>query len=214
MSRIIDSKLSELSTLIYEMGGLAYQAVSMAVEENLHGGDSYNSIREISDMLIMLADQIEDKAFEIIVRFQPVASDLRMIKSYMKISYDFTRFGRYALDISYINRRFGGLKECKEWVHSYILEVGERVLNMMKISIEALKSQKIEVAKSVAEMEDDVDRLCYDFLDKIVGDRAVESKNIVSSVLIIRYIERIADHVAYICESIIYALTGRKEFLR
>lgn len=214
MSRMIDSKLRELSTLIYGMGDLAYQAVSMAIEENLHGGESYHRIREISDTLIILADQTEDKAFEIIARFQPVASDLRTIKSYMKISYDFTRFGRYALDISYINRRFGGLKECEEWVHSYIVEISEKVLDMMKIVIEALKSQKTEVAKSVSDIEKDVDKLCFDFLDKMIGDRTIESRIIVSSVLTIRYFERIADHVAYICESIIYALTGRKEFLR
>lgn len=214
MSRIIDSKLRELLTLIYGMGDLAYQAVSMAVDENLCGGETYHRIREISDMLIMLADQVEDKAFEIIARFQPVASDLRAIKSYVKISYDFTRFGRYALDISYINRRFGGLKECEEWVRLYIIEMSEKVLNMMKISIEALKSQRMEVAKSVLEIEEDVDKLCFDFLDKIIGDKTIESKIIVSSVLTMRYFERIADHAAYICESIIYALTGRKEFLR
>lgn len=214
MGRIIDSKIEELSALLYRMGDLAYRAVSMAIEESFSGEDMYGRIREISDTLIMLAEQIEDKAFEIIARFQPVASDLRTIKSYMKISYDFTRFGRYALDISYLNKRFGGLKMGTEWIKIYVMQMGEKVLGIMKTSIEALKNKSLEVAKSVTHMEREIDKLYLDFLDRIIGEKEIESKTIVSSVLIIRYFERIADHATYICESLIYALTGRREFLR
>jgi len=55
--------------------------------------EAYNEILEMSDALVAMADRVEDKAFELIARFQPVASDLRTIKSYMKIAYDFARFG-------------------------------------------------------------------------------------------------------------------------
>lgn len=214
MSRIIDLKLNELTSLIYKMGDLAYQAVSMAIEESLNGGCLYDKIVEISDMLIMLAEQVEDEAFEIIVRFQPVASDLRIIKSYIKISYDFTRFGRYALDISYVNRYFGGLKDGEGWVRSYVVDMSGKVLYMMKVGMDALRNQKVGLARSVSEIEKDIDELYFNFLDKIIGEKNIDSRIIISSVLIIRYLERVADHAAYVCESIIYALTGKKEFLR
>ncbi|MEM4981851.1 MAG: hypothetical protein QXI48_07515, partial [Candidatus Bathyarchaeia archaeon] len=74
MSRIIDSELEELRALVYRMGDLAYQAVSMAIEESFRGGDLYHKIQGISDMLVILAEHVEDKTFEIIARFQPVAS--------------------------------------------------------------------------------------------------------------------------------------------
>jgi len=45
-------------------------------------------------------------------------------------------------------------------------------------------------------------------------EKETENRTIISSTLMVRYFERIADHAAYICESLIYALTGRKEFLR
>ncbi|MCR8455954.1 MAG: PhoU domain-containing protein [Candidatus Korarchaeota archaeon] len=214
MSRIIDSELEELRALVYRMGDLAYQAVSMAIEESFRGGDLYHKIQGISDMLVILAEHVEDKTFEIIARFQPVASDLRAVKSYMKISYDFTRFGRYALDISYLNKRFGGLKESIEWIRAYTMEMGEKVLVMMKISIEALKGKNIETARSITEIEKEVDKLYFNFLDRIIEEKNVESRIIISSALIVRYFERIADHAAYICESLIYALTGRKELFR
>lgn len=214
MSRMIDSKLRELGALVYRMGDLAYQAVSMAIEESFHGGDLYHRIREISDMLITLAEQAEDKAFEIIARFQPVASDLRTIKSYMKISYDFTRFGRYALDISYLNRRFGGLRESVGWIRTQAAEMGEKVLVMMRTSIEALRSRSVEAARGISGIEREVDELYLDFLDRMMEERGVEGRIVISSVLIVRYFERIADHATYVCESLIYALTGRREFLR
>lgn len=214
MSRIIDFNLEELRALVYRMGDLAYQVVFMAIEESFRGEDLYHSIREASDTLVILAEQVEDKAFEIIARFQPVASDLRAIKSYMKISYDFTRFGRYALDISYLNKHFGGLKESIEWIRIYTMEMGEKVLAIMKASIDALKGGNIEAARRISEMEKEVDELYFNFLDKIIGEKNIESRIVVLSALIVRYFERIADHAAYICESLIYALTGRKEFLR
>lgn len=214
MGRIIDAGLRDLSTIIHKMNHLAYQAVSMAIHESLNDGDLYDRIKDASDILILLADQVEDKVFEIIVRFQPVASDLREIKSYMKISYDLARIGRYALDISHVNKLFGGLKKSEEWIRSHTANMGIKVLDMMKISIEALEGQKPEIARSVSEIENFVDELYLNFLDKIIYDKNIENKIIVSSVLTIRYLERIADHVAYICESIIYTLTGKKEILR
>jgi len=98
MSRIIDAGLEELSTMLHRMGELTYDAISVSLDGCLHDVGVYARVSEMSDMLVSMADQVEDKTFELIARFQPVASDLRTIKSYMKIAYDFARYGRYALD--------------------------------------------------------------------------------------------------------------------
>ncbi|MEM2168341.1 MAG: PhoU domain-containing protein [Candidatus Bathyarchaeia archaeon] len=82
----------------------------------------------------------------------------------MKISYDFTRFGRYALDISYLNRRFGGLKESTGWLRAYAMEMSEKVLIMMKTSIEAIRGRNIEAARSISEMEKEIDKFYFNFL--------------------------------------------------
>ncbi|MEM1546465.1 MAG: PhoU domain-containing protein [Candidatus Methanomethylicia archaeon] len=108
MSRIIDSGLEELSVTLHKMGELAYRIVLSAISECIQNRQAYNEVRKMADALVLMADNIEDKAFELIARFQPVASDLRTIKSYMKIAYDFVRFGRYALDMSYANQKLDG----------------------------------------------------------------------------------------------------------
>jgi len=63
---------------------------------NLSTTEIRNKVREASNFLMILADQVEDKAVEIMLKFQPVASDLRMVKTFTRISYDLARLGRYA----------------------------------------------------------------------------------------------------------------------
>jgi phosphate transport system protein len=213
MSRIMNSGLEELSAALYRMGELAHRAVLTALLECLNGREAYKEVLEMADTLVAMADHVEDKAFELIARFQPVASDLRTIKSYMKIAYDFARFGRYALDISFANKRLGGLRNCGEWINSYVKGMGEKALEMVGLSIESLKSHNTQFAVKISEKEKEVDKMYFEFLDKLIKSGAT-TKCTVSSVLIVRYLERIADHATYICESIIYIATGQKEVLR
>jgi phosphate transport system protein len=213
MSRIIDTGLEELSATLYRMGELAHRAVLTALLECLERREAYKEVREMADTLLAMADRIEDKAFELIARFQPVASDLRTIKSYMKIAYDFARFGRYALDISFINKRLGGLRNCEEWINSHVKNMSEKALEMVRLSIESLKSHDTQLAEKISGKEKEVDKIYFEFLDKLIKSGAT-TKCAVSSVLIVRYLERIADHATYICESIIYIATGQKVVLR
>jgi phosphate transport system protein len=210
----MDTGLEELAALLHRMGELTYEAISSSIDGCLHDKKVYARVHEISDSLVLVADQVEDKAFELIARFQPVASDLRTIKSYMKISYDFARYGRYALDISHICERLGGLEKCEPWILQYIEEMSEKVVYMVRISIDSLRDHNTELAKSVAKIEPEVDKMYFEFLDKLIEKAHVASRCIISSVLTIRYLERIADHATYVCESIIYLATGQKVIFR
>jgi len=214
LSRIIDSGLEELSATLHKMSELAYHTVLTAIMECVENKQAYNEIREMSDILVLMADDVEDKAFELIARFQPVASDLRTIKSYMKIAYDFARFGRYALDMSYANQKLGGIRNCETWILTHIKEMGEKALKMISLSATSLRSYDQQLAEKIAQMEIEVDKMYFDFLDKLIEKADTTKKCAISSVLIVRYLERIADHATYICESIIYIATGRKVVLR
>ncbi|MCS7114126.1 MAG: phosphate signaling complex protein PhoU [Nitrososphaerota archaeon] len=214
MSRIIDSGLEELSATLNKMGELAHRTVLAAITECFEDKQAYNVIREMSDTLVFMAEHVEDKAFELIARFQPVASDLRTIKSYMKIAYDFARFGRYALDMSYTNQKLGGVRNCDAWIASHIKEMSKKTLEMISLSISSLKSHDAQLAEKAAQAEKEIDKMYFDFLNKLVEQAGAATGCIVSSILIVRYLERIADHATYICESIIYIATGRKLSLR
>ncbi|MCX8176209.1 MAG: phosphate signaling complex protein PhoU [Candidatus Bathyarchaeota archaeon] len=214
MGRIIDSGLKELSAILQKMGELAYHSVLTTLLESFENTNTYDQVREMSNTLISMADQVEDKVFELIVRFQPVASDLRTIKSYMKIAYDFARFGRYALNISYINKRVGGIGNCDQWITLHLKEMGDKTLSMIKLSIDSLKNHNQQLAEKIVEKEKEVDKMYFNFLDKLIEKAGITTKCVVSSILVARYLERIADHTMYICKSIIYITTGQKATLR
>jgi len=210
MSRIIDTGLEELAVILNRVGNSTYEAVYLSLRSCLTGTDNYDQISDLSEATASLAEKAENKAFELIARFQPVASDLRTIKSYMKISNDFARYGRYALDISYICKRMGSLRECEAWISDRVEKMSEKVLRMVQISITALKGHNIELAKSISTVEKEVDEMYFTFLDGLVKRASTTSQCTISSVLVVRYLERIADHAVYICESLVYIVSGEQ----
>jgi phosphate transport system protein len=209
LKRLIDSGLEQLASMLFHMGELAEQTVSLAVMNYLEGTHDYNKVKTLSATLSSMADPIEDIAFEIIARFQPVASDLRIIKSYMKICYDFRRYGRYALDIAQIYDRLGGMDECDLSFRKISKEMGLETMKMVTTSIQALRNHDAELAKTMSKMEEHVDKLYCDYLDKLIATTSTTECTI-SSLLVVRYLERIADHATYIGESIVYLATGKK----
>lgn len=214
MTRIIDAGLEEQSALLCRMGELTYETVELAIQGYLNGKNVHREVKEMSDLIMAMAEEIENKAFELISRFQPVASDLRTIKSYLKIAYDFGRYSRYAFDISYITDRLGGVAECEAWIPLQIKEVGEKVLKMVRISIDSLKKHDVALAKTISNVEKEVDKMYFAYLDRLIEKAHVTNKCIISSVLVMRYLERIADHATYVCEAIAYIATGEKILLR
>jgi phosphate transport system protein len=213
MKRLIDTGLEQLASMLFRMGELAHKTVSLSIMSYLESTHGHNQVKDLSETLSSMADPIEDMAFEIIARFQPVASDLRILKSYMKICYDFRRYGRYALDISQIYERIGGVDECELAFRKNIKEMGIETLNMVSTSIQALKNHDAKLAKTLSANEKRVDELYYSYLDRLIETKTA-TRCTISSLLAVRYLERIADHATYIGESIVYLATGEKTTLR
>ncbi len=106
-------------------------------------------------------------------------------------------------------------KECEAWAKDYIEEMSEKVLMMVKIkSVDSLRKLDITLAKTISETELEVDKMYFDYLHRLIGAEQAKSKCVISSALMTRYLERIADHATYVCESIVYIVTGEKITLR
>jgi phosphate transport system protein len=200
--------------MVFKMGEVSEKALGISVSGFVRGKDVSDDVKELSEILETMTVEVEEKSFGLIAKYQPVASDLRIINSYMKVAYDFERYGRYAWDIAYINKRLGRLENCDEWIPEFIGEMGEKVLQMVKISIDSLKSLDTELAKSVLKTEQEVDDMYFQYLGKLVAEAGITNQCTISSVLVVRYLERIADHATYILEDVVYIATGEKVNLR
>jgi phosphate transport system protein len=194
------------------MGDMAEKTIRIAIMGFMNGTDVGDETRELSETLLAMTVSVEDKAFELMIKYQPVASDLRIINSYMKIAYDFERYGRYALDITLTQRRFDASQKCA-YSRDLLEKMAEKAALMVHTSVDALKSNDGEMAKSLANIENEVDAIYSDYLDKL-SKAPPGTKCIISTALVVRYLERIADHATYVGESIYYIATGQKILLR
>jgi phosphate transport system protein len=92
--------------------------------------------------------------------------------------------------------------------------MGEKVLQMVKTSIDALRRHDIVLAKTISVTEREVDKMYLNHLQRLINEEQTNSKCVISSALMTRYLERIADHAVFVCESIMYIVTGEKTSLR
>jgi phosphate transport system protein len=211
LSRLLDTGLTELSNIVLEMADLAERSVKASIQAYLEGGVIDVQIRAWSDALRSLHDSLEERAVELIARYQPVATDLRIIKSSMKIAYDLSRFGRYALDISTVLKV---LNARSEPANGTIGELGKKTTEALNICIEIFKTHNFELMDKLTDLENQIDELYRNYLRDLVEKPAKNNQTLISNVLVSRHLERIADHACYISEETYYMVHGRTMYLR
>jgi phosphate transport system protein len=194
-----------------DMAKLSESCVFNAIESYISGTPIKNQIFEWSEKLRVLQEEVADLAIELIARYQPVATDLRFIRSSMEIAYGFSRYGRYSYDIADLLEIIGSVADCDK---SAVLEVEDTVRQMILLSVSLLTSRNKDAVQKLYQMDDTVDALYRKYLRETVSLQPDAEKNIqprcyVSALLILRYLERIADHACYIGDSVYYITTGR-----
>src|SRR5438094_7133814 len=154
MPRLMDLGLERLRNMVLDMAELSQNTVSTAIDAYVQGRDLRDRIYGWSEELRMLQDEVSDLAIELIALYQPVATDLRFIKSCMEIAYGFSRFGRYAYDIADILETIGSVAECDKYA---VLEMSKTVREMILLSQAALRSRDKDASQRLYEMDSIVD---------------------------------------------------------
>lgn len=199
-----------------DMAKLSERSVFASIESYEIGTSTIKKqIFEWSENLRLMQDEVSDLSIELIARYQPVATDLRFIRSCMEIAYDFSRFGRYSYDIVDVLETMGSISDCDK---SYVLQMSNTVREMINLSIEALQSRDRNAAQKLYEMDDTVDALYRKYVNEIINPQEHHNNKkeymdktlrcYISALLILRYLERISDHACYIGDSVYYIVTG------
>ncbi|MEM4410215.1 MAG: PhoU domain-containing protein, partial [Candidatus Caldarchaeum sp.] len=179
-------------------------AVELAVQSFIKEVNMQDEVFQLSEKLRWLQDEVSDLAVELIARYQPVASDLRFLRSAMEVAYGFSRFGRYAYDISQIIPTFGELKNCEK---SHVAEVSQVVKEMLEISIKSFIEKKVDLVEKLEQLDSLIDKAYRDHVERSIS-RPESKKCDMATMLILRYMERIADHATYIGDSVEYTVEG------
>ena len=203
----MDIGLDRLRNMVLDMAQLSEDTVTTAIDAYVHEKDLRERIYNWSEELRMLQDEVSELSVELIARYQPVATDLRFIKSCMEVAYGFSRFGRYAHDISDVFGIFGSLSTCDK---TAVQQAGEQAKEMIRLSIKSFTERNVELANKLKKMDDVVDNAYLDFVKKAATGPTSDLKCAVSATLILRYLERIADHATYVGETVVYIVSGER----
>jgi phosphate transport system protein len=212
LTKLLDLGVDRIQNIIMDMAGLSERSVDTAIESYEKGTSVKKTIFDWSEQLRVLQEEVSDLAIELIARYQPVATDLRFIRSCMEISYGFSRFGRYAYDIVDVLETMGSIADCDK---TAVLQTSKTVREMIRLSVSALRSKDKNAASKLYEMDDTVDALYRKHLREVISSdgkqdgRFSDPRCYVSALLILRYLERISDHACYIGDSVYYIVTGQ-----
>ncbi len=215
MTRLLDLGIDRINKILDDMVRLAEKSFIDAIDSYNKGTNlSKNSFR-ISEKLRMLQDEISEISIELIARYQPVATDLRFIKSSLEISYNISRFGRYSFDIVDLIQESGPLEDCDK---SRVLEISKTVKEMIMICSNAIDTWDIGKVKELYQLENNIDREYKKYLRDIIQssesslnetEKRQSFNCYLTSLLILRYFERISDHACSIGDSISYIKYGK-----
>ena len=211
MSRPLDIGLNQIKSLLIKMGRLSMEALELSLKGFFDGEGTYVQTRAWSNTILILSEEVEDRATDLMALHQPMASDLRTLKAYIKIAYDLERFGRYAMDISEIRNRIGEWEPIPD--EEGFREMGEKTKECVTMSLEFIETMNERLMWDMSKLEAETDQLYLANLGRL-SESEEHSKTIIAYLLTIRYLERIADHASYISESISYAVTGKRASLR
>lgn len=209
MRNKFDIQLEELNNDLISMGALCENAIACAVKALL------NYDLPLADNAIKAEKTIDQKerdieslCLKLLLQQQPVAKDLRLISSALKMITDMERIGDQAADIAEIVT-YIDLSESKNKVH--ISDMAEAVIKMVTESIDAFVKRDLELANTVINYDDVVDGLFTtikkDLMNLIAGDKNY-GEQAIDILMISKYLERIGDHAVNIAGWVVFAITG------
>lgn len=210
MRNKFDIELEALHLDLIRMGARAEETITKVVrviEEC--DADGAQEIIEDDDLVDTMARQIESRSMKLIMKQQPVAKDLRMISTALKMITDIERICDQAADISEIT-----ISVCKEVMISkpqHIPKMGKTTAQMVHMAVDSYVHRDMKLAEQVIEMDNEVDRL-YDVVKTELLEMAIENREkidqIVDFLMIAKYLERIGDHAENIAEWAVFSETG------
>ncbi|HEY4379722.1 MAG TPA: phosphate signaling complex protein PhoU [Acidobacteriaceae bacterium] len=203
-------QLAALKDKLLAMAALSQQALEFSVEAYLARDMALcNHVLEIEEAINAAETTVDEMAYDLLAKEQPMAIDLRFILSVIKINGDLERIGDQAANIA---ERAQLLKDMPEIsLPIDIQEMGEKAGVMIRTAIQALLEADPKMAESVLTLDDEVDemnRAVQLELVEVMQQHSHVSVQALNAILISRNLERAGDHATNIAEDVIFWLRG------
>ncbi len=209
-----ERNLDLLKVKLNEMFSLSLEAFDLSVKslETLDVKIA-NDVVKGDDEIDSLKRKIEEIVYEILLRFHPLASDLRRVIMAMKIASELERVADQAVNIAQVTQFMEGKTLIKPLVD--IPKMAQITKEMLYGAMKSYFEEDVELAKKIWLMDDEVDildRKIADDLEEIVTKKC--SREVIAQaerlIIVSRAIERAADHSTNICEETTYMIVGKE----
>lgn len=208
---VLSQQISELEHALLDMGSRAEAMVGRAVDSLVRGdADAAMQVVRIDDEVDLLDLEIEERCVSLLALQNPIASDLRLVGTALKMITDIERVGDLAVDIAK-----AGMKVEKELGDSSYIDfpqIAGLARTMLRDALQAFVKRDLDLVGSVIARDDEVDEL-YRVLRGQIHDRMRRSpEDVVAAswlLLALHHIERIADHAVNIAERVSFMVTGK-----
>lgn len=207
-----DRELEELHLDMIRMGGLIEQAIDKSISALEKRDRSLaKNVMENDRQIDNLDHLIESRCLSLLLRQQPVASDLRAVSTALKMVTDMERIGDQASDIADVSLRFDpDTPFFKPLEHIPLM--ARIASSMVRESINAFINNDLDASREIISRDDEVDSLFetvkQEIIDKLT--HSTEAANqAVDFLIIAKYLERIGDHAVNICGWVIFSVTGK-----
>ncbi len=203
-------QLAALKDKLLAMAALSQQALEFSVEAYLaRDMDLCNHVLEIEQAINAAETMVDEMAYELLAKEQPMAIDLRFILSVIKINGDLERIGDQAANIA---ERAQSMKDVPQISLPIDIEdMGAKVGVMIRRALQALLEADAKMAETVLTMDDEVDAMnkaVQAELVEVMQQHPAVSEQALNAILISRNLERAADHATNIAEDVIFWLRG------
>lgn len=201
--REVQDRLVEIATLVQvsiENATRAFNESNVALADTVIADD---------DKIDELTVSLDELAINILARQQPVARDLRIVVSALRISASLERMGDMSEHIAQLARYRFPEKVVPKTLRGTFAELGRLDVEVARKLTELLRTQDVRIAEEIRNDDDRIDELHLSVFEKVLSDSwKGGAEDTVDSTLASRYHERFADHAVSIAKKVQYLATG------
>ncbi len=205
-----DEQLEELHTKLIEMGMLIEEGIEKVSSSIiLHDERQANMAIEIERLVDEKERTIEALCLKLLLQQQPVAHDLRVISSALKMITDMERIGDQIEDIAELSILL--LESSFIEKLEFLPKMAETASKMVRGSIDAFVNNNKSHAEAIIKMDDEVDGFFIEIKKKIISliqKGSADGEDAIDFLMVAKYYERIADHAVNIAEWVLFSITG------
>ncbi|WP_144785688.1 phosphate signaling complex protein PhoU [Microbacterium sp. BH-3-3-3] len=210
MREVFHQSLEDVQSRLVEIADLVTVAIDRATRA--FGTSDVSLAEEVIEADAVIdekAFELDELAIEILARQQPVARDLRIVVTALRVSASLERMGDMAEHIAQLARSRFPERAIPKGLKGTFTRMGELDVEVARKLAELLRTQDLRIAEAIRDADDDIDELHVSVFEKVLGDSwKGEATATVDATLASRYHERFADHAVSVAKKVVYLATG------